>query len=256
MTVMSQPTPDFPGELVLLGDEGLRADSIPVWNRIAQRVSGSLQKLVVIPAALTEKKIGTVDRHARLASEFLDDLGVNVHVVRILSRNDAADKVNLRLIDEATAYYLLGGEPRFLPQVLWDTPAWDSIQQHYAEGIPLIVSGGATVALGATGITPRQPYPTGVSELEFDTFFGLGVLKDTVILPYLSWLPDSIIEQIEGICPPGSHLLGLDTQVALIRHDGKWHSEGQGSISLFNVDGTHQTVSAGQSIPVDWTPLL
>ena len=254
MTGMNDSPSDRPGLLVLLGGEGLRNEADSLWHLVENLSPGALSNVACLSAALANHKVETRDRQFRLISEHLASYGGSARLAPISNHeNDMSEDQN-GLLEDASSYCFVGGEPMVLAGLMIGSPAWRTIRQRNAEGTPIIASGAAAAAFGEFGIAPKRPFPARLPDLTFESFPGLRLLPTTVVLPYLSWLPDSLISEMLGICPADVHILGIDHPAALVWDGSAWQAEGLGSVTRLGANGTRQTVDAGQMIPADWIP--
>lgn len=253
MAGMSVQASIHPGPLALLGGEGLRFESGPLWESLADLIPTDNKAVALLPTALAGGKVGAAERRVALAADRLQALGFSPYAVNILSREDAADPALVAQMQKADAVFLLGGGPRRLADTLRDTPAWRGLLERHAAGVLLIATGGAVAALGQQAIMPRQPHPAALDELAYDTFAGLALLTDLCLLPYYGWLADPVLDRVRE-ATPGLPLLGIDDQAALLWTGAEWRVTGLGSLTLWSSDGLRHLMDTGQTVPADLLP--
>ncbi len=242
------------GALALLGGEGLRPDSAPLWQHLASLAPAQMRHTLIVPAALAGEKVGTPERRAGAAAEGLARLGVEAQVVAILSREQAADPARVAPLMDADCLYLIGGGPRVLVDVLRDTPAWEALRVRHTQGALLIASSGAAVVLGVRGFAPERAFEQSLDGLHLEPFDGLGLLDSLVIMPYFGWLQPRVVDKVAALCPPGAQLVGIDDQAALIAALGGWQVAGFGSVTIWQPGGSRCVIDAGHAVPDGFLP--
>lgn len=238
----------IPGPLALLGGEGLRPESAPLWRYLVPADGGSI---VLVPTALAARKAGTAEYHIRLVKETLSTFGLEMQVVKILTAEQANDPELLKPLQRAGHIYLPGGEAHALCTTIRGSMTWKMIHTRHREGASLIAAGGAAVAFGEQAFIPLKPYPPDLDELVFELLEGLNLLPGTVILPYFNWLQAPVIDKITNLSPPHTTLIGIDDQAALIAREGRWSVEGLGSVTIMRHNEARQVINAGTSVPAD-----
>ncbi len=253
MVSMAHMTPEATGLLVLLGGEGLRAESGELWRQImAATASGSMSHGVIVPAMLPAQKVGAAEHRARLVAETLAAWGIVAEILPILTCAQANDPAHVARLKAADFTILAGGEPRILIEVLRSSLAWDTMQERQAQGLLLIAMGGAASALGNPAFAPVRPFPQALVNLAFEPVDGLGLLPNMVVLPYFNWLQPQIVEKIEALCAPATCFVGIDAQAALVIGLGGWRAAGLGTLTLWGRGKAKQVIDAGGTVPSDW----
>ena len=243
------------GVLVLLGGEGLRPTSLPLWEHLRALAPQGMRRTVILPAALAAYKEGAAQRRTAQIAAALEQMGVEVSVLPIFSREQAADSAQAAALAAADCIYLGGGQPQALHRVLAGTLVWEALLSAHARGALLVASGGAAAALGSVSFTPPQPAPRTLDALQFERLDGLGLLKGIVVLPYYNWLQPQVIEQIAVLFPSDTLLIGIDDQAALIGAADGWRVEGLGSVTIRKHGGLRPLmIDAGQSVALDVLP--
>lgn len=243
-------TPFFPvGPLALLGCEGLRPESHNLWQQLTALAPRGIAPVAILPTALAGRKLSVTEHRTRLAEETLGRLGFSPIPATILSRQQADEPACIAPLMQATSIYLMGGEPRSLYEVLAGSVAWETILARHHSGAMLIAAGGAAVVLGESIFTPLKPFPRNIDDLRFEISAGLGLLPGMVILPYFNWLPAQALEQLVTQCSSNLTLVGIDDEVALIAHKGRWEAYGSGNITLLRSGEPPHVLSASHSIP-------
>lgn len=231
--------------VAVLGGEGLRPESTPLWHTLLARLPDKERRVLVVQATTDDHPAGTRERRAKLITESLERLGLIIEVVSL-----KAGAPNPSAAAPASAVYLTG-DTRSLCSCLVGTTLWESICSREHRPSLLIASGGASVALGERAFAPRKPYPASLDALEFDTLPGLALLPNLMILPYYIWLPDEVIYKIAAMVSDETILVGIDDQAALITSDHTWKVDGLGSVTVFRRGVAPRMIDAGITVPAD-----
>ncbi len=242
---MSADKPSSYGPLALLGGEGLRHDSRGLWQRLASS-HGQPARAVIVPAALGGQAVGAAERHTGLAQETLAGWDIAAEVVAGPERLDA--------LHDAGLIALPGGDARTLIESLAGSDEWNAILEAHAHGAALAAAGSSAMGLGAVAFAPPKPGPETLDDLSYEAVDGLGLLPGLAILPYFNWLQETLVRRITALCPPGTWLVGIDDQAALIATGRGWHADGLGQVTIWQPGGRAQVVDAGQSLPADLLP--
>jgi len=238
------------GPLVLLGGEALRPESLSLWQQLKMMIPQGTAPIAILLTALAEHKPGMAERRADVIQGALNNFGLSSWHAVILTRQQADDPALAALLEQAAGIYLAGGEPSSLHKILAGSAAWETIcLLHQQRETMLIAAGGAAVALGELSFVPLKPFPRSIDDLRFEISEGLRLLPKMAILPYFSWLPSQVLEQLTALYPPDLELVGIDDQAALVAHSGRWTVYGTGNVTLLHAGRPSCTVTSGQPIP-------
>jgi cyanophycinase len=211
-----------PGPLILVGG-GEFLPGNEAQDGIWADAAGGRQAYVVATAAVRQDP----DRAVATARRWFAGRGLRVTELRIRGRRDAADDAVVSAARDAGAFYLCGGDPGLVVQLLSGTPAWDAIVAAWARGAALAGSSAGAMALGEWSLIRA-----GVSHDRRRFAPALGVVPDLAVVPHLDefgerWLP--------GLEPPraGATLLAVDTRTAAVwRPRIGWRAIGPGRVAL------------------------
>jgi cyanophycinase len=170
-------------------------------------------------------------------------LGLEVSELRIRNRGDATSDRTRALAQEAGLFYIAGGDPGLVAQVLRDTAAWEAIIGAWRRGAALAGSSAGAMALGRWTLV-RDRYP-GHSRRRYRD--ALGLVPRTAVLPHFNsfgerWIPSATTRA------PGSDvvLLGLDERTAAVWSGGRWSAQGSGAVTV--IDGGRVAAHSGDAI--------
>lgn len=166
------------------------------------------------------------DACAQFAINWFGGLGFQVEELRVRSPEDAASP---KVAEQARAggfFYLAGGNPRRVADILRGSAVWSAIRKAWQEGAALAGSSAGAMAFGRWTLDPNSQKP----------YDALNLLEDAAILPHYSQFGKSWIPKARKALDPQAWLLGLDERTALV-HDGKdWRVMGPGEVHVLQGD--------------------
>jgi cyanophycinase len=250
-----------PGPLALVGGEeflpGNEAhDALLV--EVARRLGGERRAFIVASAAARQGP----DRAVETARRWFARLGLDVEELPLRTRAQARNASTARLASRGSLFYLTGGDPGLVVEILAASPAWAAILEAWRAGAALAGSSAGAMALGQwTLIRARMPGDT-----KRDSRPALGVVPGLGVVPHFSdfgrrWVT-SAQEALAGEAaeaggaadaaaqaqPP--MLLGIDARTAVVWREGEWCVMGSGGATVFDVagDAAGRTTTAGAPI--------
>jgi cyanophycinase len=179
------------------------------------------------------------DRAVANARRWFAGLGLEIAELRLRGRREAADPATVGAARAARGFYLCGGDPGLVVQLLAGTPAWQAIVESWRDGAALAGSSAGAMALGEWSLIRA-----GMSHDRRRFAPALGILPNVAVVPHLDefgerWLP--------SLRPPrhGVTLLGLDTLTAAVwRPSVGWRAMGPGRVVVIR-DGDRQVRTDG-----------
>lgn len=207
-----------PGPLFLVGGNEFTPGNEPHDRLFADAARGR-PAYVVATAAVRQDP----DRAVRTARRWFRSLGLEVDELRIRGRRDARDPAVVEAARRGGGFYLAGGDPGLVVQLLAGTPAWDAIVEAWRGGAALAGSSAGAMALGEWTLIRA-----GMAHSRRRFAPALGLLPNVAVVPHFEefgegWLP--------SLRPPrtGTVLLGLDTRTAAVwRPRIGWRASGAG----------------------------
>lgn len=215
------------GTLALVGGDEWRPGCD--FDRELLEVSGGNEVLVLPTAAAYEHP----DRAIEAAQRWFEDLGATVRPLRVLTRRDAVNDVNVTPVAEAGFIYLSGGSPMHLRSVLKDSPVWDALVTAWQRGAVLAGSGSGAMVLCDPMVDPRGGALT----------LGLGLIEPVAVIPHHDTWSEDKAKRTLRIAPEGLPIAGIDARTALVRDpDGVWRATGAGAVIVY-LDGAEADLS-------------
>lgn len=175
------------------------------------------------------------------ARDWFTSLGLDVVELPLRRRGHANDAAIAGLARTGRFFYLCGGDPGIVPQILAGTPAWDAILEAWRSGAPLAGSSAGAMCLGEwTLIRARMP-----GDARRVPRPALAVVPRVAVLPHYDtfghqWVP-SATEALRG---HHATLVGVDERSAAVWADGAWRAMGDGSVTVIGPAGERGTADA------------
>jgi cyanophycinase len=236
------------GVLVLNGGDEFHPGN-DEQDRILASAAGRGPAYVVPTAAARQ---GPQDAVAH-ATEWFSRFGLRLQELRVLKRADANSR---ELAESARAggfFYLVGGDPGLVAQVLAHSRVWTAMFEAWRDGAALAGSSAGAMALCSHTLI-RASWPNRFNRRPADA---LGVVPGTAVLPHFDTFGQRWIESAERELP-GTTLLGIDERTAAVWRDDRWTAAGAGAVTVIKGNDTKTFKSraeiAGLPIPVRILP--
>ena len=178
----------------------------------------------VIPTAAARQQPQEAVSHA---TQWFKELGLDLEELRVLTRTDANSKVVAEQARGGGFFYLAGGDPGLVVQVLRSSRVWTSIFQAWLDGAVLAGSSAGAMALGSHTLI-RASWPNRFNRRPTEA---LGVVPGTAVLPHYETFGHRWIESATRELP-GTTLLGIDERSAALWIDGAWRAAGPGKVTV------------------------
>src|SRR5262245_8324432 len=109
----------------------------------------------VVPTAAARQR---PDLAVATAQRWFKGLGLDVVELPVLKRSDATSAKNVELAEHGGFFYLTGGDPGLVVDVLRDSPVWRAIEAAWRGGAALAGSSAGAMAMGEWTLI-RRAYP-------------------------------------------------------------------------------------------------
>jgi cyanophycinase len=225
-----------PGPLILVGG----AEFLPgneAQDAIWADAADGRPAYVVATAAVRQDP----DRAVATARRWFSARGVRVTELRIRGRRDAADPKTVAAAREGGAFYLCGGDPGLVVELLAGTAAWHAIVAAWSDGAALAGSSAGAMAMGEW-----TPIRAGRSHDRRRFAPALSVVPKLAVVPHLDefgerWLRTLGPPREDGV------LLGLDTRTAAVwRPRIGWRAVGPGRVAVVGSGGRLERTDGGR----------
>lgn len=205
----------------------------------------------VVPTAAARQR---PDLAVATAERWFKGLGLDVVELPVLKRSDATRATIVELAERGGFFYLTGGDPGLVVDVLRDSPVWQAIATAWRRGAALAGSSAGAMALGAWTLV-RRTYPGNVRRRYKPA---LELVPRVAVAPHFEtfghrWV-DSVLEE-----PPAEDVLivGIDERSAVLWDGRAWSAHGPGRTTVVT---TRDRVVSQPGMPVqlpapDGTPV-
>jgi cyanophycinase len=156
-------------------------------------------------------------------------LGLELVELPVLKRTDA---MNARLAEGARAggfFYLVGGDPGHVAQVLRGSEVWRGIFEAWRQGAVLAGSSAGAMALCSHTLV-RATWPNRFTRRPLEA---LGAVPKTAVLPHYDTFGSRWIDSAQAAAPELT-LLGVDERSAAVwsPDGGRWTAAGPGAVTV------------------------
>ena len=189
-----------------------------------------------------------------LGRRHYEAMGVEAVPVPVLTRADADDPGVARLVAGVGLIYFSGGDPHHLAATLRGSRVWDAVVAQWRSGAAL--AGCSAGAMALTAGAPPELGPGGSHRpvAEGADGDGLGLVGRLAVIPHfdvLEKIRPGIVERFGAWKPPGTTLIGIDEETALVAGGDRWQVAGNGAVWVF---GTGQPARFGAGDDVALAP--
>jgi len=185
-----------------------------------------LGRAYVVPTAAARHRS---DLAVANALQWFKGLGLDVVELPVLKRSDALLATNVELAERGGLFYLTGGDPGLVVDVLRDSPVWRAMAAAWQRGAALAGSSAGAMALGRWTLI-RKAYP-GHAERRCKP--ALDLVPRVAVAPHFEafghrWV-DSVLEE-----PPAEDvvIVGIDERSAALWDGRAWTARGPGRITV------------------------
>lgn len=234
------PGPTVAGPLALIGGDELKPGNEPQDRLLveAARAHGGVAYVLATAAAPYRPDLAVAN-----ARRWFGRLGLEVEELPVLDCEAARSAETADRAASGSFFYLVGGDPRLVLEVLRDTPVWDAIVAAWRGGAALAGSSAGAMAMAQHVLLPGGRGRAAVP--------GLGLVPGVAVIPHLdtfgaTWRGAGI----EGL-PAAALLAGIGERAAAVWNDGRWTAMGDGAVTLLGPDGERRT-DPGR--PIDGMP--
>jgi cyanophycinase len=187
----------------------------------------------VLPTAAARQQ---PDRAVATAQRWFTGLGMEVLELPVLKRSDASAMKNVELAARGGFFYLTGGDPGLVVDVLHDSPVWRAIAAAWRHGAALAGSSAGAMAFGEWTLV-RKAYP-GDARRRFKP--ALGLVPAVTVAPHFDTFGHRWVESALQAAPTEDLLIvGIDERSAAVWSGHSWSATGPGTITLITHNSRH-----------------
>lgn len=180
---------------------------------------------VVPTAAARQKPEQSVDH----AKAWFRQFGVKLEELPVLKPADARSAALVERARGGGLFYLVGGDPGWVAEVLRGSVVWAAIFEAWRGGAALAGSSAGAMALCSHTLV-RAKWPNHVNRRPAE---GLGVVPKTAVLPHFDTFGHKWIDSAQATAPDLC-LLGVDERSAAVWDGSAWLAAGPGAITVVN----------------------
>ncbi|HET6319084.1 MAG TPA: Type 1 glutamine amidotransferase-like domain-containing protein [Chloroflexota bacterium] len=180
----------------------------------------------VVPTAAARQR---PDLAVATAQRWFKGLELDVVELPVLKRSDAASASNVKQAEGGGFFYLTGGDPGLVVDVLRDSPVWRAIGDAWRRGAALAGSSAGAMALGEWTLV-RKAYPGHHKRRSKQA---LDLVPRVAVAPHFDtfghrWV-DSVLAE-----PPAEDvvIVGIDERSAALWDGRAWTTHGPGSVTI------------------------
>ena len=211
-----------PGLLALVGGDEFKPGN-EEQDRMLAAAARPGPTFVVPTAAARQGPDQAVDH----ATSWFKQFGLSLQDLPVLKRADANSKELADLARGGAFFYLVGGDPGLVAQVLQSSRVWSSIVDAWLNGASLAGSSAGAMALCSHTLI-RASWPNRFNRRPADA---LGLVPDTAVLPHYDTFGHRLVESADRELP-GVTLLGIDERSAAVWSDRGWQAAGPGAVTV------------------------
>lgn len=163
------------------------------------------------------------------ATGWFAKLGLSLQELPVLKRSDANSKEIAERARAGGFFYLVGGDPGLVVEVLLGTRVWRAIFDAWQSGSALAGSSAGAMALCSHTLI-RASWPNRFNRRPVEA---LGVVPNTALAPHYETFGHRWIESARRELP-GVTLLGIDERTAAVWSKGEWRAAGPGEVTVIS----------------------
>jgi cyanophycinase len=227
------------GPLALVGGDELHPGNEPQDAFLAAAAGVGPAYVVATAAARHRPELAVAHAHGWFAG-----LGLDIVELPVRNRTQARSPESAELAAHGRFFYLVGGDPGIVPDVLRGSPVWEGVVSAWRSGAALAGSSAGAMALGQWTLI-RGRYPGDHRRQYRDA---LGLVPGIAVLPHFATFGrEWVASALEGRPSDDVVLLGIDERTAAVWSDGAWRAMGDGSVTVITTGGEH-VFGPGQQI--------
>ncbi len=192
----------------------------------------------VVPTAAARQE---PKRSVEHATAWFKQFGLQLEELPVLKRKDAESPSLAERAREGGFFYLVGGDPGLVAQVLRGSAVWKAMFEAWREGAALAGSSAGSMALCSQTLV-RASWPNRFNRRAIDA---LGLMPKTVVLPHFETFGHKWIESAQTAVPRHT-LLGIDERSAAVWINDRWRAAGPGSVTVIKGSKTAQFPSGSE----------
>ncbi len=229
------------GLLALVGGDEFKAGN-EEQDRLLVAHRGAGTAYVVPTAAARQRP----EMAVATAQRWFSSLELGLEELRIVKRSDANLQAHAEQAAAAGLFYLTGGDPGLVVDVLRDTPVWQAMVAAWQHGAALAGSSAGAMAFGEWTLI-RKAHP-GDSARRYKP--ALNLVPGIAVAPHFKTFGQRWVEPALMEAPTQDVVLvGIDERSAAVWDGATWTARGPGRVTLVTARG-RTVFASGEQIPL------
>lgn len=212
----------MPGLLALVGGDEFKVGN-EEQDRALAGAAGAGPAFVVPTAAARQGP----DQAVAHATAWFGQLGLRLRELPVLKRADANSKEIAELARGGGFFYLVGGDPGLVVEVLRGSRVWAAMFEAWRAGAALAGSSAGAMALCSYTLI-RASWPNRFNRRPSEA---LGAVPETAVLPHFETFGHRWVDSAQRELPDAT-LLGIDERSAALWSGGTWRAVGPGGVTV------------------------
>jgi cyanophycinase len=229
------------GYVALVGGDEFKAGNEQQDTLLVQhRAAGTA---LVLPTAAARQQ---PQMAVRTAQAWFGSLGLDLAELPVLKRSDANSETNTELARTGGLFYLTGGDPGLVVDVLQHSRVWEAIRAAWRSGAALAGSSAGAMALGEWTLI-RNRFP-GEAQRRYKP--ALHLLPGIAVAPHFETFGHRWVEAALRDAPaPDVLIVGIAERSAAVWDGQQWTARGPGTLTLITTKQRTQYAS-GAVVPL------
>jgi cyanophycinase len=197
----------------------------------------------VVPTAAARQH---PDLAVATAQRWFHDLGLDVRELSVLKRSDANSPTQVTLAEQGGLFYLTGGDPGLVVDVLHDSAVWRVIVEAWRRGAALAGSSAGAMAFGEWTLI-RKGYP-GDTRRRYKP--ALDLVPGVAVAPHFETFGHRWVDSVLEDPPTGDVMIvGIDERSSVLWDGHAWTARGAG-VTTVVIRAERGVYQPGTSVPV------
>jgi cyanophycinase len=180
----------------------------------------------VVPTAAARQR---PDLAVATAQRWFKRLGLDVVELPVRKRSDATAAANVALAERGGLFYLTGGDPGLVVDVLRDSPVWRAIAAAWRDGAALAGSSAGAMAFGEWTLV-RKAYPGHAARRPKPA---LDLVPRMTVAPHFETFGHRWVDSVLAEPPTTDTLIvGIDERSAALWDGRAWTAQGPGRVTV------------------------
>ena len=227
------------GPLALVGGDELNPGNEPQDELLAAAAGDGPAFVLATAAARHRPELAVA--HAR---DWFSRFGLDVEELPARTAKQTRSEEVAARAAQGRFFYLVGGDPGIVVDVLRGSPVWEAILGAWSAGAALAGSSAGAMAMGRWTLT-RGRFPGDHDRSYRDA---LDLVPGLAVLPHFATFGRSWIgSALEGRPSEDVVFAGIDERTAAVWSEDGWRTMGEGAVTLVRADGERR-FGAGERI--------